>query len=113
MKLTLRCKRLYIQAILEGHKNAEYRADSAFYRRIFKNRKRYTVLRLHNQNGVEVTADIVRIDRRNTPKKIPKDCIPTKKCFVIKITNPRRDSPCKDGILNGKREPESETTASS
>ena len=90
MQLTLRIKRVYFDAIRDGHKTVEYRADRLFYRNLFRAHA-FTTLLLHYQKAPRLLCDIIKIGRvaNPLPKHERPEFLATPNVWAIYIKNPR------------------------
>lgn len=81
MNLTLRIKRVYLQAIASGEKRTEYREHKDFYKRLLK--RTPTTLTLHYQQRERVIVEVTRVDVIDTPKDFSSSTTP--KCYAIRL----------------------------
>ena len=74
MQLTLRIKKVYLDQIRSGEKKIEYRANTPYYNKIFKNKSQYKRILLHYQNpNDKLQRPIKRIRKVNNPYKNRRD----------------------------------------
>ena len=87
--LTLRVKKVYLEQIKAGTKNAEYREYKEYYHGLFKDHL-YTHLKLHYQNpNDQLTVPIQSITVVNNPFNSTErpPFLKTRKVYKIKIKN--------------------------
>lgn len=80
---TLRIKKIYFDRILAGEKTSEYRADSDYYRSIFRDLKAPFNLRLHYQGGVFLDVKVKSLRKIRRPERIKPENVPTIRCFEL------------------------------
>ena len=84
MKLTLRIKKIYFDAIKDGSKTCEFRSCTPYYEnRFLKNPK---FLTLHYQKAERLDCRINSIKIVPTPDHIPSNLVSTLYCYKINLT---------------------------
>lgn len=66
--ITLRIKKVYFDQILRGEKRVEYRDAKPYYDRMFKERPHTLIL--HYQRAERIFAQVKRIRKIRTPKRL-------------------------------------------
>lgn len=90
MKLTLTLNRQWFDRIAEGSKNIEYRKDSPFYERLFRDPKKWTEIVFHFYRRERLHCKIVTIKKINRPNQFRKsEYLTTKKVWAIRVSNPK------------------------
>lgn len=89
--VTLRIKRIYLEAILDGSKKSELRSCTEFYERLLRNAESIDTLTLHYQTERKVICDVVSVTRVPHPRGEPTegDILTTSEIFKINVRNPR------------------------
>lgn len=81
---TLRIKRVYFDAIRNGTKQIEYRADKSYYDWLHSIEKPFK-LKLHYQGDETMTVTVSKTKRIKTPAFIDKEIISTPYCWQLFI----------------------------
>lgn len=90
MTKTLRIKRVYFDAIRRAEKTYELRADTDFYRKMFKESERVNMIMFHYQGKERLYCEVESIRKVKTPD-IAKSVILTEKCFKLKLGKIRHE----------------------
>lgn len=89
MTLTLTLNREWFDKIASGEKTFEYRKDTDFYRRLFKNRDKWKEIVFHFYRRDRLQCQIVSIKRIRRPKQFKESTyLTTKMIWAIRLKNP-------------------------